>query len=192
MTTLLLIRHGETDWNSQQRWQGQADVPLNERGIQQAAEIARSLSQVKIRAIYASDLQRAMQTARAIAEAKGLPVQIDIRLREIHQGEWQGLHIAEIQARYAQEFQLRQADPLHVAPPGGETALEVRDRAAGVLDEIIEHYPHGTVAVVSHGFTIAIILVHCFGIPVERVWELVPKNGTVVRVEDAHSCAQRS
>lgn len=185
MTTLILVRHGETDWNTQKRWQGQADVPLNARGFQQAAEIAQSLRQVEIHAIYSSDLQRALQTAQAVARVKNLPVHIDRRLREIHQGEWQGLHISEIQANYQDEFQRRQASPMDTAPPGGETALQVLERAKDALDEIIESNPQGTVAVVSHGFIIAIILVHCFKMSIDRVWEMVPENGASFRLEDA-------
>jgi broad specificity phosphatase PhoE len=88
MTCLLLIRHGETDWNIEGRWQGQADVPLNQRGRQQAIDIARSLCHSDIHAIYSSDLQRAWHTAQVLARLKKLPIQPDTRLREIHQGEW--------------------------------------------------------------------------------------------------------
>ncbi len=183
MTTLILIRHGQTDWNIQERWQGQADVPLNATGIRQASEIARSLSGVNIDAIYASDLQRAQQTAQAVARMKGLPIRTDSRLREIHQGEWQGLHISEIEARYVREFQSRRENPLEVAPPGGETAFQVKERVVKALDEIIARHPGETVAVVSHGFAIAMMLVHYLEKPIEKVWELVPRNGAIILLD---------
>src|SRR4030067_2492051 len=104
VSRLILIRHGETDWNVDGRWQGQADVPLNARGIAQAEETAQSLSNVKFAAIYSSDLARARQTAEALSRIVGLPVQTDARLREIHQGAWQGLRVPEIEAQYAEAF----------------------------------------------------------------------------------------
>ena len=183
MSHLLLIRHGETDWNVEGRWQGQADVALNSRGLLQAEQIANSLCSVKIQAIYSSDLQRALQTAEALARKKELIVQIDPRLREIHQGEWQGLKIEEIETRYAQAFQERKQNPLYVAPPGGETALQVQDRVLEALREISLHHVQDTVAVVSHGFSIAVALAWFYGRSIDNVWELVPKNGAVIEID---------
>lgn len=176
MTRLILIRHGETDWNVEGRWQGQADVPLNERGRQQSEAVAELLRDVPIEAIYASDLQRAYETARAIARVKGLPIQTDPRLREIHQGEWQGLLATEIKAKYAEQFERRQRDPLHIAPPGGETVAQVRERVTAAVEEIIRKHPHGTVVIVSHGFALALVLVHFQQRPVDQVWHLIPEN----------------
>lgn len=128
MTQLILIRHGETDWNVEGRWQGQADVPLNERGRAQAVQLAQELKDDGIDAIYSSDLIRALETAEKLSEATKLSVQIDRRLREIHQGEWQGMLVSEIQTRYADRFARRRDDPLHIAPPGGETVAQVKTR----------------------------------------------------------------
>src|SRR5574341_2547686 len=85
MTRLILIRHGQTDWNAEGRWEGQTDVPLNSRGLEQAQRIASELAETGIQAIYASDLQRVQQTVEPLARLTGLPVQVDPRLREIHQ-----------------------------------------------------------------------------------------------------------
>jgi probable phosphoglycerate mutase len=179
MTKLYLIRHGETDWNLEGRWQGQADVPLNANGEIQAQQIAASLVDNPLAAIISSDLLRARQTARAIADLKRLPVHLDRRLREIHQGRWQGLLVSEIQARYAREFEQRHADPLRIAPPGGETAYQVRQRALEAIRDILDQYPHAEVALVSHGFTLAIIRTHFLELPFEQVWDLVPPNASV-------------
>ncbi len=185
MTRLYLIRHGETDWNVEGRWQGQADVPLNARGREQAQRVARALRDVPFAAIYSSDLSRARETAEALARVVGLPVREDPRLREIHQGEWQGMLVGEIQARYAGQFARRRSDPLRVAPPGGETVAQVRDRVVRAVDEIIAKHPCETVAVVSHGFAIAVILAHFRHHPIDEVWEMIPENGAwqVIEVE---------
>lgn len=183
MTRLILIRHGETDWNIEGRWQGQADVALNQTGWSQAEDMARTLETVGVSAIYSSDLLRARQTAQVLADATGVPLKIDHRLREIHQGEWQGLLISEIQARYAQAYQERQRDPLGIAPPGGETAAQVRQRVVSATQAILRQHPDETVAVVSHGFALAVLIAHLRGEPFERVWDLIPENGQWVVVE---------
>lgn len=177
MTHLILIRHGETKWNVEGRWQGQADTPLNERGREQACQLARELSGVDIQAIYSSDLQRAMETAQPLALAAGLQIHTDVRLREINQGEWQGLRLNEIQARYAELYQRREQDPLDIAPPGGESILQMQQRAFKVLDEILQQHAGETVAIVCHGLTIAVIRVRLEGCLIEEVWSLIPKNG---------------
>lgn len=176
MTHLYLVRHGQTDWNVEGRWQGQADVPLNEIGRQQAAQIAHSLSEVGLAAIYSSDLARARETAGALARLTGLEVKLDPRLREIHQGQWQGLLVSDIQERYGQEFQRRRDDPLNVAPPGGETVLQVRERVVDAIEDIVGQHPDARVAVVSHGFALAVIQVHYQNRPVTDAWELIPQN----------------
>ncbi|HJW90790.1 MAG TPA: histidine phosphatase family protein [Anaerolineales bacterium] len=187
MSRLILIRHGETDWNVDGRWQGQADVPLNARGIAQAEETAQSLSNVKFAAIYSSDLARARQTAEVLARVAGLPLRLDPRLREIHQGAWQGLRIPEIEARYAEAFRRRRENPLTVAPPGGETVLQVQARVLAAVADILARHPGQTVAVVSHGFALALILAHFRGVPTERVWDLIPRNGeiNVLKLEES-------
>jgi broad specificity phosphatase PhoE len=189
MTQLILIRHGETDWNVEGRWQGQADVPLNENGLKQAEQIAQLLSNRKIQAIYTSDSTRTRRTAEVLGRVIGLRVYIDIRLREIHQGEWQGLLITEIKERYSEEFRSRRANPLTIAPPGGETTKQVQERALSFIKDISDHYPNEAVAIVSHGFTIAVIVAHLKRIPFEKVWNLVPKNGDLIELDIGKSSA---
>ena len=176
MTHLYLVRHGQTDWNVEGRWQGQADVPLNERGRQQAAQVARALSKLGLVAIYSSDLLRARETANTLAALTGLEVQLDPRLREIHQGEWQGMLVSEIQERYGEAFQRRKDDPLNVAPPGGETVLQVKERVVDAIEDIVQQHPQERVAVVSHGFALAVIQVHYQNRPVTDAWKMIPEN----------------
>jgi alpha-ribazole phosphatase len=176
---LILIRHGETDWNVDGRWQGHADVPLNTRGRAQAKRTAHSLAKVEFAAIYSSDLARARQTAEILSQAVRLPVRTDPRLREIDQGAWQGMKQIEIEAQYAEAFQSRRQNPLTVAPPGGETVSQVRTRVLAAIRDIIAAHPCQTVAVVSHGFALALVLTHYRGIEIERVWDHIPENGEI-------------
>jgi alpha-ribazole phosphatase len=185
MTTLLLIRHGQTDWNLEGRYTGQSDVPLNETGREQARELAALLvaEQVPPDVIYASDLERARETAEIIAGRFGLPVQTDGRLREVNQGEWEGMYFPDIVARYAQEFAEREADPLNVAPPGGETVGQVQARVQAAVADMAARYPAQRVAVVAHGMVLALIRLEAYGYPVEQVWQLVPPNCEVEEVD---------
>jgi len=152
VTTLLLARHGETDWNAERRWQGFADRPLNETGRAQARELAESLAGRRIDAIYASDLLRARETAEIVARRLGLAVVLDPDLREVDVGDWSGRVHSE----------LEEADPDAVRRwqdggkgwKGGESYEEMGDRViAGVLRIAAEH-PGETLLFVTHGGSI--------------------------------------
>jgi alpha-ribazole phosphatase len=183
MTNLVLIRHGETDWNAEGRWQGQADVPLNATGWKQAQQMARSLKSTGISAIYSSDLQRASQTAKVLADEIGVPVRLDSRFREIHQGEWQGLLLSEIQAHYAHANQDRLRDPMSFSPPGGEPVAQVRARVLTAVQEILCQHLDETVAIVSHGFALAVLITHVKGQPFNQLWDQMPGNGQWIMLE---------
>ena len=136
MTTFLLARHGETEWNREERYQGHADPPLNEIGRGQAEELANDLGG-PVDAIFSSDLRRASETAQIVGARLGLPVQQEPGLREIDVGSWQGLTKAQIDGR----------------PWDGETYEHHADRVTRALREIAARYPEGRVLVVSHGGT---------------------------------------
>ena len=151
MTRVILVRHGETDWNATRRAQGHADVPLNHAGRAQALDAARELSAFTVDAVYSSDLMRALDTAKEIARLHGLEVVVEPRFREIDQGEWTGLTSAEIRARWPG---LWGPERHRSRRPGGESPAEVRRRALAALAGAVEAHPDGTVVVVSHGGTI--------------------------------------
>ena len=155
MTQLCLVRHGQTDWNLEGRYQGQSDVPLNENGLAQAKSLTEQLKGQTFSAIYSSDLMRARQTAELIAKMLGITMQIEPRLREINQGEWEGVLVDDIKARYAEIWSQRTVDPANVRPPGGETVGEVATRVYAALDDIARLFPTEHVLVVSHGLSIA-------------------------------------
>jgi broad specificity phosphatase PhoE len=158
--TVFLVRHGETEWNVYKRAQGQADVPLTEKGKLQALEAAKRLADCDIAAVYSSDLARALDTAQAIANVKRLTVVSDQRLREIDQGEWTGLPVAEIERRWPE---LWGAARHYNARPGGESPQEVRTRALAGLKQAVADHPGGNIVVVSHGGTIRWICAEASG-----------------------------
>ena len=177
MTALYLIRHGETPWNVEGRYQGQLDPPLTERGRQQARETARCLAHLGFEAIYSSDLARARQTAEALAQEIGLPVQLDPRLREINQGEWQGVLIGEIRARWPNEISGWEHDPWLHHPPGGENLEQVQTRTFAAIDDIVARHPDGLVAVFGHKLPITLLKIRYQGHPAGDIWSLLPANG---------------
>ena len=148
---LLLIRHGETPWNRQRRVQGcRSDTELGQRGREQAEKIALVLRKQRVDAIYSSPLKRAVDTAKAIAQACGLEVKVASELREIDAGELEGLSQEELRKRYKEFWkEWRESDPSFPLP-GGESLEEVQRRAWGEIERIIERHPEETVAVIGH------------------------------------------
>ena len=183
MTRLCLVRHGQTSWNLEGRYQGQSDVPLNEKGRDQARVRAWQLKDCGFAAVYSSDLQRAMETAAILAAPNNLPVLPDPRLREINQGEWEGQLVHAIQARYDELWQQRSADPASVRSPGGETVGEVARRVYAALDDIAARHTTGSVLVVSHGLSLATAICRARGIPIGQAYKEIPENTTPVWID---------
>jgi broad specificity phosphatase PhoE len=183
MTQLCLIRHGQTDWNLEGRYQGQSDVPLNQTGLAQAQSLAEQLKEQTFAAIYASDLMRARQTVEPVAKMFGITIQVEPRLREINQGEWEGVLVEDIKARYAELWSQRTVDPANIRPPGGETVGEVATRVYAALDDIARLFPTERVLVVSHGLSIATAICRARNIPVGQAYTVIPENVQPVWVE---------
>lgn len=179
---LWLIRHGQTDWNLQGRYQGQADPPLNETGWRQAREVPAALGGTQFAALYSSDLRRARDTADVLAQALSLPVQVDARLREVRLGVWEGMLFTDIQARYPDAWQARETDALHARPPGGENLLEVAERTWAAADDMARAHPGGEVLVVAHGLVLATLRVRAHSLPLAEAYAHVPDNGQPERV----------
>jgi broad specificity phosphatase PhoE len=178
MTELWLIRHGQTDWNAAWRIQGQTDIPLNTAGLAQARDLAASLAQAGLpfAAIYSSDLSRASRTAEHLAETLGLPVTLQPDLREINQGEFEGLTLSEARERYPVVMAMRKTDPLDAPAPGGETTRAVALRMARAADAIAQAHPGQKVLVVSHGFAVATLICQAHGYGLSNVYPHIPDN----------------
>ncbi len=165
-TTVYLIRHGETDWNLEGRWQGHADVPLNAIGRRQAVLVAQRLQteDSAFHAIYSSDLARAYQTAWEIGAAVRVPVQLLPPLREIDLGVWSGLKYSEIKERFPVEVELLERG--QDLPRGGGESLEMlRKRVVAAVSAIVAHRDGETIACVTHGGCIRMLLAHADNFP---------------------------
>jgi 2,3-bisphosphoglycerate-dependent phosphoglycerate mutase len=154
MTEILLIRHGETLWNQQHRMQGQHDSPLTPLGLQQARQLAARLKNVAFTALYSSDLGRAHQTARCIADATGHEVITDVSLRERRFGIFEGLTNHEIEERYPQEYRHFAAREPDFIMDGGESAAQFRSRCVAGLERIARRHQGETITVVTHGLVL--------------------------------------
>lgn len=151
VTRVIAIRHGETAWNVDTRIQGQLDVPLNDTGRWQAERLARALADEPLHAIYASDLGRAHETARAVAAVLGLPVVTDAGLRERGFGIFEGMTFREIEQRWPEASQRwRQRDPAF-GPEGGETLSAFYERCVSAATRIAAAHPGQHIALVAHG-----------------------------------------
>jgi len=171
VTTLLLVRHGETDWNREGRWQGHSDTHLNESGRAQAERVARELDGLDV--VYSSDLARARETAEIIAARSGLPVRFDMRLRERSFGAWEGLTADEIESDF-RDAHLRW---LAGEGPGADDAEPFDafgQRVREALGEILERHPDETVLVVAHGGTIRVIHALAGGLDYVRDHRSIP------------------
>jgi broad specificity phosphatase PhoE len=163
MKRILLIRHGQTDWNVEGRWQGHLDEPLNATGLEQAQQLAEYLREKSINAVYSSDLLRARVTAEQIAATHGLAVKTDVRWREQNLGVFQGLTTSEISSKYPEEMRQLRENYLDYAPPEAETRRVMQERAFAAYSEIIANESGDEIAVVSHGGTIRVLLYKFFG-----------------------------
>jgi broad specificity phosphatase PhoE len=163
MATVLLARHGETEWNRTHRWQGFTGPPLNDLGRRQADELAAKLEACEIHAIYSSDTVRAVETAEIVGARLGLEVAQDPRLREVNFGEWEGLTRHEINARFAGAFREWDACKL-AAPTGGESDATMAERVVEALSEIAGRHDHERVLVVTSGGPIRAVQAHASGI----------------------------
>ena len=153
-TMVIVVRHGQTQWNCELRFQGHSDSPLSELGERQACALAQRLAALRIDALYSSDLGRALRTAQVIAAATGHEVTIDQRLRERNFGIFEGLTIDEIEARHPEVLaSWRTRDPQYMIP-GGENAESTYRRLVACLDELAERHAGKIVAVVSHGLAL--------------------------------------
>ncbi|MBI5740057.1 MAG: histidine phosphatase family protein [Nitrospirae bacterium] len=193
VTTLYLIRHGETVGAETKRYKGHLDVPLSDNGIRQMERVAEYLyrntppipplsngGQGGVTVVYCSDLSRAVKSAEIIAGPHGLKPVIIPELKERNFGIWEGMSFDEIREKYPDEFNAWASNPLEHSPIGGESTVEVRDRAVKALGKILNNPPipplnkrgERSIAIVSHGGVIRVLLCHFLGVPLENVFRI--------------------
>lgn len=166
-TRVIIVRHGETQWNIANIRQGHLDSPLTGEGIAQAKALARRLARERFSALYSSDLGRAVQTAQIIAQTTGHEIVTDSRLRERHLGIFQGLVGDEIKEKYPEEYKLHRSLGPDYVIPGGESVRQQVARNIGYLSEIATKHAGETILVITHGGVLSGLFRHTFSIPFE-------------------------
>jgi len=160
---VLLIRHGETEWNREGRMQGHIDIPLSQEGVTQALRLAERFAGEAFDALVSSDLRRAFQTAERIAAGSGRPVLVDARLRERNLGVLQGLTREESARAYPEVYRRYEQGEAEFALPGGESQRAFFDRVIGALTEIARDHLGRRIVVVSHGGVLDALYRHASG-----------------------------
>jgi alpha-ribazole phosphatase len=168
---MLLIRHGETERKSSERYWGATDVPLSALGLEQAARLRDRLATEEVDAVYSSDLSRARVTAETIAAGHRLPVTSCQELREIDFGELEGLTFAEIDRLYPEVTELWKKQSLALKFPGGETLVEFDRRVGQFMGRLAKHAPGGTIVVAAHHGTLCALLCRLLGLGLEHRWQ---------------------
>ena len=182
-TTVILIRHGETEWNVLHRFQGLTDIPLNDTGRQQAGFAKAGLLDVELAAIYTSPLQRAVETAEIIRGDREIPIYPTEGLREMGIGEWEGLLVSEIDEKYPGWSDIWRTAPTRIRLKGGEPYAETQKRAWKTFWDIVKKHEGQTVLIVSHMMCISSILLTVAGIPLDEVWQHPIRNAALNIVE---------
>ena len=173
MAHVILVRHGQTEWNRIERFRGQADVPLNETGLAQAEATGRRVaSEWQPAAIYSSPLSRAIRTADAIAKHFDLPIMTQPSLIDIDYGEWQGLTSDEARQRWPKEVDTWYNAPHLARIPGGETLDDLRTRGMACVNELAARHAGQAIVLVGHTVVNRIILLGVLGLGNDRFWRL--------------------
>ena len=181
--TLILMRHGQTDWNVNGRYMGWMDEALNEKGLRQAERVAQRLGQWPISAVYSSPLKRAVRTAEVVARSHSVPVQIIEDLGEMRIGAWEGMFAGDIAAKYPELWQTWRTNPGDFRMPGGESLGEVRERAVGAFGKIMDRSEGRMLLAVTHDVVVRLLVAHCLGVSVDIYRRLEVGNASITVIE---------
>ncbi|MDI6698657.1 MAG: histidine phosphatase family protein [Candidatus Saccharicenans sp.] len=180
MTRLLLVRHGQTEWNRVERFRGSADIPLNENGLCQAELLARRIvASWKPTAVYSSPLSRSVRTGEAIASLFNLEVRVHPGLSDINYGQWQGLTPEEVKERWPELYQRWRTVPADLHFPGGESMAERQRIGVSAVREIAEAHPGETVVAVGHTVINRLIIMGLLGLDWSYFWRLRQDNSAL-------------
>lgn len=170
MAHVILIRHGETDWNAQQIFRGRVDIPLNESGLAQARAVRESLKDREIDRIYSSPLSRAFETARILGENRNLKIETEEAFIDIDFGRWQGLSHKKVREVHKDLYEMWLSNPQTVTFPEGESLEAVRTRSEKALEELVKNHPGETLAIVSHRVLNKVLLCAVLGVELSHFW----------------------
>ena len=176
---LILVRHGETEWNRKLKFKGSRDIELNETGREQAEKLAERLSKKEIDKIYTSDLKRAYNTGKEIAKRHDLEVEQIPDLKEISFGQWEGLTYKEIKEECEFSVDDWSKDPVNNSVPGGESLADVQTRVMPALEEIISKHQDEQIVIAAHGGVIKVLLGSLLEMPLKNCWSLEQDNTAV-------------
>jgi len=179
MTEIILVRHGQTEWNTQLIFRGRNDIPLNERGYKQASALAGALKERNIDAIYTSPLRRAVETAQPVATLFDLEVVPVQGLIDINYGEWEGVSYHEIKKRYTDEYAQWEQRPELVRFPQGETLDAVKERSLDAFIDIARKNPARSVLIISHRVINKVLLCALLGLSTAHFWEIRQDTGCI-------------
>ena len=182
MALFYFVRHGETEWNAQGRWCGRTDGPLSDAGRRQAELLAQRLRLLAFEALYSSPLGRALETARTIGKAIELEPVVDQRLVELSYGVWEGKTYEETRRVAPEDYRAWEADPASVAPPQGETGVQLVERVRPFLDELAQRHLTGNVVVVCHRTVCRLIACHIMGIPLSEYRQRIPMANAALNI----------
>ena len=181
---LILVRHGESEWNRISRYQGQEDAPLSELGLQQADALAHRLANEKLDVIYSSTLQRAKRTAEAIAQFHpAAPFVEDDAVLEIHHGDWQGLLALEVRAQFGAGLDEWRSYPTRSQMPNGESFSNILKRTLNFRERIQALHPDETVLVSTHDVVVKILIAEALGMPMDRLNRIWVTNASISVLE---------
>ena len=169
---LILVRHGETAWNREGRFQGQGPVGLNQLGIIQARKVARALVPMSPVTLYSSPLPRTLMTAQEISKELSIPVAALDGIKEVDLGELEGITDREMRSRYAQVYTAWRENPSELVFPGGESIQQLQERCWQAIEGVEKAHPKELVVAVSHNFAIRSILCSCMGLPLSKFHRL--------------------
>ena len=182
-TKVILIRHGETEWNLSGRWQGHADSPLSERGVSQAVALGERMSKESLDHFYTSDLERAQHTSRLVGEPSGWAANPVESLRERDLGVLEGLTTDEMLQKHPSEYQSFRNDGPDYQVPGGESFRQFCDRCSQALEEVSARHPGERIGLVTHGGFLGAIFRYVLKIPLDAERNYVLLNCSINRLE---------
>jgi len=183
MVKIILIRHGETDWNKEQIFRGRIDVALNEVGLAQARSVQATLKDVQISAIYSSPLSRALETARVVGEGRNCEVKIEEGFIDINFGRWQGISHQKVKEEYKELYEMWLNKPQMVTFPEGESLEEVQRRSMKALEKVIKKHPEETLAIISHRVLNKVLLCSILGLELSHFWYIKQDTCALNRFE---------
>jgi broad specificity phosphatase PhoE len=189
MTRIVLIRPGSTDYDEQDRIQGTLDIPLNDRGAEEAAQTAESLRTAALHRIFSCPDASSNETARVIGKALGIRVRKLDKLHNLNQGLWQGLQVEEVRRKHPKVYRQWREEPTTVCPPSGETVTDAYNRVAGVMKPLLKRHRDEAIGLVVPEPLASVIRCYLRGIDLKQVWESGGTDGRwqVIELGDANA-----